>query len=120
MQATGVGAEEIEVGHVGNFAAELFVGQGHLGGLLVEADPAFRGLPTSRHEAACASGSVAALAAMADIEAGRYDIALVLGVELMRNTTGAEAATKLRRRRLGAARDGRRGVPVAEALQRGR
>jgi acetyl-CoA C-acetyltransferase len=93
LQSTGVTAEEIEVGHVGNFAAELFNGQGHLGGLLVEADPAFRGLPTSRHEAACASGSVAALAAMADIEAGRYDIALVVGVELMRN--GADAAKNL-------------------------
>lgn len=95
LHAAGVAADEIEVGHVGNFAAELFVGQGHLGGLLVEADPAFRGLPTSRHEAACASGSVAALAAMADIEAGRYDIALVAGVELMRNGGGAEASTKL-------------------------
>jgi acetyl-CoA C-acetyltransferase len=93
LQATGVTADEVEVGHIGNFAAELFNGQGHLGGLLVEADPAFRGLPTSRHEAACASGSVAALAAMADIEAGRYDIALVVGVELMRN--GADAAKNL-------------------------
>jgi acetyl-CoA C-acetyltransferase len=73
----------------------MFAGQGHLGGLLVEADPAFAGLPTSRHEAACASGSVAALAAMADIQAGRYDTALVLGVELMRNVPGADAAKKL-------------------------
>jgi len=95
LRAAGVAAGEIEVGHVGNFAAELFVGQGHLGGLLVEADPAFAGLPTARHEAACASGSVATLAAMADLEAGRYDVALVLGVELMRNGTGLEAAGKL-------------------------
>ena len=91
----GVGADEVEVGHVGNFAGELFVGQGHLGGLLVEADRAFNGLPTSRHEAACASGSVAMLAAMADLEAGRYDVALVIGVELMRSGTAAEAAAKL-------------------------
>ena len=91
----GVRADEVEVGHVGNFAAELFVGQGHLGGLPVEADPAFAGLPTSRHEAACASGSVALLAAMADLQAGRYDLALVLGVELMRSGTGLEAAQKL-------------------------
>ncbi len=95
LQASGVAAGEIEVGHLGNFAGELFCGQGHLGGLLVEADPAFAGLPTSRHEAACASGSVAALAAMADLEAGRYDVALVLGVELMRNGTALEASTKL-------------------------
>ena len=39
--------------------------------------PAFSGLPTSRHEAACASGSIAMLAASAEIEAGRYDLALV-------------------------------------------
>lgn len=88
-------AADIEVGHVGNFAGELFSQQGHLGGLLVEADPAFVGLPTGRHEAACASGSIALLAAMADIEAGRYDTALVLGVELMRNGTAFEASQKL-------------------------
>jgi acetyl-CoA C-acetyltransferase len=86
LAASGVGAEQVEVGHVGNFAGELFCGQGHLGGLLVEADPAFVGLPTMRHESACASGSMAVLAAMADLEAGRYDCALVLGVEVMRTT----------------------------------
>ncbi len=95
LAAAGVAAGEVEVGHVGNFAAELFVGQGHLGGLLVEADPAFAGLPTSRHEAACASGSVALLAAMADLQSGRYDVALVLGVELMRNGSAADASAKL-------------------------
>jgi acetyl-CoA C-acetyltransferase len=95
LAAAAVDAREVEVGHVGNFAAELFVGQGHLGGLLVEADPAFVGLPTSRHEAACASGSVALLAAMADLQAGRYDLALVLGVELMRNGSGLDASAKL-------------------------
>jgi acetyl-CoA C-acetyltransferase len=38
---------------------------------------------------------VAVLAAMADLQAGRYDVALVLGVELMRSGTAAEAASKL-------------------------
>jgi acetyl-CoA C-acetyltransferase len=47
--------------------------QGHLGAFFVEVDPAFSGLPTARHEAACASGSIALLAASAEIEAGRYD-----------------------------------------------
>ncbi len=85
----GVEATEVQVGHVGNFAGELFCGQGHLGGLLVEADPAFAGLPTMRHEAACASGSMAVLSAMADLEAGRYECALVVGVEMMRTTDAA-------------------------------
>ncbi len=86
---------DVGVAHVGNFAGELFTGQGHLGAFVVEAEPALAGLATSRHEAACASGSIAALAAMADVEAGRYDVALVLGVELMRNVPGFEAQQKL-------------------------
>jgi acetyl-CoA C-acetyltransferase len=79
------------VAHIGNFAAGLYAGQRHLGGLLIEADPALRGLPVSRHEAACASGSIAVLAAMADLEAGRYDLALVVGVELMRTLNAFDA-----------------------------
>ncbi|MGH8010865.1 MAG: acetyl-CoA acetyltransferase, partial [Candidatus Binataceae bacterium] len=41
-------------------------------------------IPTSRHEAACASGSGAILAASAEIEAGRYDLAAVVGIEQMK------------------------------------
>jgi len=95
LEATDVDADEIEVGHIGNFASEIYCGQGHLGGLLVETDPAFVGLPTARHEAACASGSVAVLAAMSDLESGRYDVALVLGVEMMRNVPTEESVRNL-------------------------
>ncbi|MBP1687025.1 MAG: 3-ketoacyl-CoA thiolase, partial [Deltaproteobacteria bacterium] len=75
LEATGVDPKSIDVAHVGNFAAELYSMQGHLGAFLLETDPVFSGLPTSRHEAACASGSIAILAASAEIEAGRYDCA---------------------------------------------
>jgi acetyl-CoA C-acetyltransferase len=84
LEATGIEPKEVDVGHVGNFAAELYAMQGHLGAFLVDIDPSFSGLPTSRHEAACASGSIAILAASAEIEAGRYDCALVVGVEQMK------------------------------------
>ncbi|MBI2962228.1 MAG: thiolase domain-containing protein [Deltaproteobacteria bacterium] len=84
LEATGIEAKEVQVGHVGNFAAELYSMQGHLGAFLVEVDPAFSGLPTARHEAACASGSIALLAASAEIEAGRYELAMVVGVEQMK------------------------------------
>ena len=77
--------KEIEVAHVGNFAAELYAKQGHIGAFFVEIDPAFSGIPTGRHEAACASGSIAMLAASAEIEAGRYDVAAVVGVEQMKS-----------------------------------
>lgn len=86
---------EVQAAHIGNFAAELLCYQGHLGAFFLEVDPAFSGLPTSRHEAACASGSVAALAAMADIEAGRYDVVCVAGVELERHVPAKEAAAHL-------------------------
>ncbi|MFQ5382002.1 MAG: acetyl-CoA acetyltransferase [Dehalococcoidia bacterium] len=89
LQATGVPPRDVQVGHVGNFAAELYTMQGHLGAFLVDTDPAFSGLPTARHEAACASGSLAVLAAMAEIQAGWYDLAMVVGVEQMKTVDSA-------------------------------
>lgn len=95
LAAASLDSDEIETGHVGNFTAELFAGQGLLGGLFGLVDPVFDGLPTARHEAACASGSVAVLAATAEIEAGRYDLACVVGIEQMRNVPGRTAAEYL-------------------------
>lgn len=95
LAATAIDPAQVETGHVGNFTAELFAGQGLLGGFFALADPAFDGLPTARHEAACASGSVAILAATAEIEAGRYDLACVVGIEQMRNVPGKTAAEHL-------------------------
>lgn len=95
LDAVGMAPGEIEVGHVGNFVGDLFSGQGQLGGFFAMAEPAFDGLPTSRHEAACASGSIALLAAMADIESGRYGTAAVLGLEMMRNVPGETGAAYL-------------------------
>ena len=69
---------QIEVGHVGNFVADLFAGQGLIGGFFGQVYPELSMLPTSRHEAACASGSMAILGAMRDIEAGHYNTACVL------------------------------------------
>lgn len=92
LAETDLAPAAIEVAHIGNFAAELFCNQGHLGGLFAASDPAFAGVPASRHEGACASGSLALLAAGAEIEAGRYELAAVLGVEQMRNVPGEQAA----------------------------
>ncbi len=87
--------QAVQVAHVGNLAGELFTGQAQLGGLLVAAVPGLDGIPSTRHEAACASGSTAVLAACADLESGRYDVALVVGLELMRNTDAQTAASHL-------------------------
>jgi acetyl-CoA C-acetyltransferase len=90
LETTGIEPNEIEVAHVGNFAAELYCRQGHLGAFFVEIDPAFSGLPTSRHEAACASGSIALLAASAEIQAHRYGLACVVGIEQMKTVSAVE------------------------------
>ena len=82
----------IEVGHVGNFVAELFCGQGLIGGFFGHVFPELAHIPTSRHEAACASGSIAMLCALRDIEAGHYDAACVVGLELMRSADSRTGA----------------------------
>ena len=69
---------------VGNFIAEKYTEQGHLGPFLTEVDPAFYGVPSARYEAACASSSVALDAAQTKIMAGEYDVAIVVGWELMK------------------------------------
>ena len=69
---------------VGNFIAEQYVSQGHLGAFLTEVHPAFYGVPSARYEAACASSSVALDAAITKIQSGEYDVAVVVGWELMK------------------------------------
>jgi acetyl-CoA C-acetyltransferase len=89
LNATKLEPGAVETAHVGNFAAELYAKQGQLGAFFLELNPDFAGIPTSRHEAACASGSVAILAASAELEAGRYDCAAVVGLEQMKTVDTA-------------------------------
>ncbi|HNR29303.1 MAG TPA: acetyl-CoA acetyltransferase [Candidatus Hydrogenedentes bacterium] len=95
LRETRIEPREVGVAHVANFIGEHTCYQAHLNAMFLEVDPVFSGLPTMRHEAACASGGVALLAAMADIEAERYDCACVAGVEMERNLPTTETATHL-------------------------
>lgn len=70
--------------YVGNFIAEQYISQGHLGAFITEVSPAFYGVPCARYEAACASSSVALDAAITKIQNGDYDVAVVIGWELMK------------------------------------
>ena len=92
LAACGMQPAEIETIHVGNAFGELHRNQAHLGAMVASTIPEFWGTPASRHEAACASSSIAILAAMSEIEAGRYGCALVLGAEEERNVHGDQAA----------------------------
>ena len=95
LEAARVDAPDVGTVHVGNAFGQLFNGQGHLGAMPATVEPGLWGQPAARHEAACASGGIAVLAAMAEIEAGRYDVALVLGAEQERNVPGDQAARNL-------------------------
>lgn len=95
LDAARTPATDIGVVHVANAFAEMFAAQGHLGAMPATVEPALWNVPASRHEAACASGSVAALAAIADLRSGAYDSALVIGVELEKTVPGDVAAAYL-------------------------
>jgi acetyl-CoA C-acetyltransferase len=92
LARSGIGPEAVETIHVGNAFGPLYTGQSHLGAMPATMVPGLWGKPAMSHEGACASGSLAVLAAMAELEAGRYDCALVLGAEIEKSLPGAEAA----------------------------
>jgi acetyl-CoA C-acetyltransferase len=81
LEACQVRPDEVQSIHVGNAFGELQRQQAHLGAMVAQVVPELWGVPAMRHEGACASSSLAVLTAMAEIEAGRYDCVLVLGVE---------------------------------------
>jgi acetyl-CoA C-acetyltransferase len=95
LSATKVDAADIDVVHVANAFGEMFARQGHLGAMPASVNDGLWDTPSTRHEAACASGSVAALAAIADLRSGAYRTALVVGVELEKTVPGDTAAQHL-------------------------
>lgn len=77
----GVEPSVVKSGVVGNFAAGRLTKQLHLGSYLCDIDESLRGIPTFHAEAACASGSVALVAAFHQVMGGLYDAVLVVGAE---------------------------------------
>ncbi|MCV7430653.1 acetyl-CoA acetyltransferase [Mycolicibacterium bacteremicum] len=95
LAAAATRAADIGVVHLANAFGELFAHQGHLGAMPATVDDQLWGTPATRHEAACASGSAAVLAAIADLGSGAYTSALVVGVELEKTVPGDTAARNL-------------------------
>jgi acetyl-CoA C-acetyltransferase len=83
---------DVDTVHVGNAFSELQRAQGHLGAMASQVVPGLWGKPAMRHEGACASSSLAILSAMSEIEAGRYDVALVIGVEEQKALPGDQSS----------------------------
>jgi acetyl-CoA C-acetyltransferase len=95
LAAAKMAGRDIGVLHVANAFGEMFARQGHLGAMPATVRDDLWDVPSTRHEAACASGGVATLAAIADLRAGNYDTALVVGVELEKTVSGDIAAQHL-------------------------
>lgn len=83
LEETGIDAVEVERGHIGNASGDVLTHYAQMGGFFGMVDEGFAGMPASRHEAACCSGSMALLGAISDIGAGIYDLVCVAGVEVM-------------------------------------
>lgn len=90
IENTEIDPGDIDAAFIGNFAGELYCMQGHLSAFFVDFDPRFVGLPTCRFETACASSAVAALSAMAYIQAGIYDLICLIGVEQMKTVDASK------------------------------
>jgi acetyl-CoA C-acetyltransferase len=95
LAAARVDAADIGVVHMANAFGEMFARQAHLGAMPASVNDGLWDTPASRHEAACASGSVATLAALSDLRSGAYRTALVVGVELEKTVPGDTAAQHL-------------------------
>ncbi len=76
------GADHVDSVYVGNMSAGQFVGQEHLGPLMVD-HLGRAGVAAARVESACASGGVALRMAFMEVASGMSDLVLATGVEKM-------------------------------------
>lgn len=76
----------VQAFYLGNFAGPSFVGQNHLAPY-IGAQAGLHGIPSTRFEAACASGGSAFSHAWQSVAAGIYDCVVVAGVEKMTSQT---------------------------------
>lgn len=90
----GIAAEDIDAVWLGHFGAGM-VPDAFCASMILGADPALRFKPATRCENACASGSAALYAAIDAVEAGRVNVALVVGAEKMTGISGKEVTTAL-------------------------
>lgn len=82
IKDAGLERKDIQALFIGNMAGGYMVQQEHLASLLADS-LGLSPIPSTRCEAACASGSLAFRQAYLAIRSGEYDTCLVLGVEKM-------------------------------------
>src|ERR1700741_4151262 len=85
----GISAADVDEIVLGHFNAG-FSPQDFTASLVLQADPALRFKPATRVENACATGSAAVHQGLRAIAAGQAKVVLVVGVEQMTRTPGAQ------------------------------
>lgn len=85
-------ADHLDAVYIGNMSAGQFVGQEHIGPLLVD-HLGMAGVAAARVESACASGGLALRTAFVEVASGMSDLVMAAGVEKM--TDGADVTDVL-------------------------
>jgi len=93
---SGISGSEIDALYVGSMSAGRFVGQEHVGALVADSSGfTHMHIPSTRVEAACASGGLALRQGYMSIASGMHDIVIVGGVEKMTDVVESEATNIL-------------------------
>lgn len=96
IEDAGVSGEEIDGLYVGNMSGGRFVEQEHIGALISDCAGLSRlHVPSTRVEAACASGGLALRQAVLAVASGYSDVVIAAGVEKMTDVAGGVAADAL-------------------------
>lgn len=96
LEDSNVSGEEIDGLYVGNMSGGRFVEQEHIGALISDCAGLSRlHVPSTRVEAACASGGIALRQAVLAVASGYSDVVIAAGVEKMTDVTGGVAADAL-------------------------
>lgn len=91
---SGLAGKDIEAIYGGCMASGRFIGQEHIGALIVD-QLGLNPIPATRLEAACASGGVALRSGYLAVASGMHDIVAVGGIEKMTEVSTEEASFAL-------------------------
>ena len=96
IEDAGIVGEQIDALFVGNMSGGRFVEQEHIGALIADcAGLSRRHIPSTRVEAACASGGLALRQSVLAVASGYHDIVIAAGVEKMTDVSAGTAADAL-------------------------
>lgn len=92
----GISGEDIGAMYVGNMSGGRFIDQEHIGALIADCVGLSRlHIPSTRVEAACASGGLALRQSILAVASGYQDIVIAAGVEKMTDVSSGAAADAL-------------------------